>query len=358
MLHQLPPENEMYRALIDKDPGYEGIFVVGVKTTGIFCRPTCPARKPRKENVEFYASPKEALDSGYRPCKRCEPLKPKGTTPGWVEEILERVEDNPTERWTDSDIEALGFNANRLRRWFKKHHRMTFHEYLRLRRLGKALGQIKHGKSTTQTAFENGYESLSGFREAMKNLIGKPVNEGRETTVVYLNRITTPIGPMLAGTTERGLCLLEFVDRRMLEKQLERLQRHLRCAFVPGSNAITENISDELEQYFKGTLRRFTVPLDLAGSDFQKKVWKQLQTIPYAQTRSYEEQAKAIGNENAIRVVARANGDNRIAIVIPCHRVIGKDGSLTGYGGGIWRKRYLLQLERKHVDEFVPENQD
>lgn len=351
MLEQLPTREKMYNALLNKDSTYEGIFVVGVKTTGIFCRPTCPARKPKIQNVEFFSSAKQALDSGYRPCKRCKPLQNKGATPEWIETILREVEEDPIRKWRDEEIERRGVNPNRLRRWFKKHHGTTFHGYLRLRRLGRALGQIKHGENQAQVAYDHGYESLSGFRDAMKDLIGKPVSKGKNTTIVSLNRLTTPLGPMLAGTTKQGLCLLEFVDRRMLETQLQRLQKYLDCTFVPGSNAVTQKVADQLSQYFEGDLDRFSVPLELPGSEFQQKVWHRLQEIPYGETRSYKEQARMIGNEKAVRAVARANGDNRIAIIIPCHRVIGSNGTLTGYGGGLWRKKYLLHLEQAHSVE-------
>lgn len=352
MLDELPPKEKMYNALLQKDSSFEGIFVVGVKTTGIFCRPTCPARKPKIGNVEFFHSAKQALDAGYRPCKRCKPLKAKDETPAWIEKILDQVEQKSDKKWTDEEIERLGVEPNRLRRWFKKHHGMTFHGYVRLRRLGRALKQIKHGRNTAQVAYDNGYESLSGFRDAMKDLLGRPVKKGKNTKMVHLNRITTPLGPMLVGTTDNALCILEFVDRRMLETQLQRLQKKLNCTFVPGSNAVTEKVADELEQYFEGHLQEFSVPLELKGSPFQQKVWQQLQDIPYGKTRSYKEQAQAIGDEKAVRAVARANGDNRIAIIIPCHRVIGSDGKLTGYGGGLWRKKYLLELEQNRQKQL------
>jgi AraC family transcriptional regulator, regulatory protein of adaptative response / methylated-DNA-[protein]-cysteine methyltransferase len=347
MLKKLPPYNEMYNALLNKDSAYEGIFVVGVKTTGVFCRSTCPARKPKPENVEFFSTTKEALDAGFRPCKRCKPMQPQGEIPDWVKKILDEVENDPAKRWKDYNLRLFGINPNRLRRWFKQNHGMTFQSYLRLRRLGMALGRIKHGEDLTQTAFEHGYESLSGFREAIKILIGKSAGNGKNNKVVYLNRIETPLGPMLVGATETSLCLLDFVDRRMLETQLKRLQKKLDCAFIPGSNDIIQKVVDEITAYFSGTLKEFTVPTDVPGTDFQKSVWDQLQKIPYGKTRSYEEQAIAIKNPKAVRAVGRANGENFLSIIIPCHRVIGKDGSLTGYGGGIWRKQYLLDLEKK-----------
>ncbi|MCC5905788.1 MAG: methylated-DNA--[protein]-cysteine S-methyltransferase [Balneolaceae bacterium] len=349
-MNDLPRKEEMYRAFINRDSSYDGIFITGVKTTGIFCRPVCPAKKPKAENLEFFPDSRAALNAGYRPCKRCKPLHNSRETPVWLQKILTEVEKEPTQRWTNTDISELGTHPNRLRRWFKKHHGITFQEYLRLRRLGSALGQIKHGETTAQTAFDHDYESLSGFREAMKNWIGKPVQEGCDTKVLHLNRITTPLGPMLAGATDTGLCLLEFTDRRMLEKQLKILSDQLNSVFIPGSNIIIEQTADELNSYFEGTIKNFRVPLLLHGTDFQKTAWNQLRTIPYGQTRSYQEQAMAIGNKQAVRAVARTNGENRIAIIIPCHRVIGKNGKLTGYSGGLWRKKFLLSLERNHAD--------
>jgi AraC family transcriptional regulator of adaptative response/methylated-DNA-[protein]-cysteine methyltransferase len=343
----LPPEEEMINAFMQRDSRYEGIFFVGVKTTGIFCRPTCSARKPNKENITFFKSTKQALDEGYRPCKRCKPMQVKGDLPDWIMTILNAVDKEPLRHWKDSELQELGIYPNRLRRWFKKNHGMTFQTYLRLRRLGNALGRIKHGDDLTDVAFDNGYDSLSGFRDAVKQITGLTPVKSRESTIVYVNRITTPLGPMLAGTTNNGLCLLEFIDRRMLETQLKRIRKHLNATIIPGSNDYTEMVSRQIGEYFNGKRKEFSIPLQTPGTEFQQKVWNQLKRIPYGSTRSYEKQAIAINRPKAVRAVARANGDNRIAIIIPCHRVIAKDGNLCGYGGGIWRKKYLLDLEHK-----------
>jgi AraC family transcriptional regulator of adaptative response/methylated-DNA-[protein]-cysteine methyltransferase len=150
---------------------------------------------------------------------------------------------------------------------------------------------------------------------------------------------------MLLGATDEGICLLEFMERPMLETQLRRLAKRLECVFLPGTNEHAARLEAELEEYFAGRLREFTTPLLLLGTDFQERVWRALRGIPYGETRSYAEQARMIEAPGAVRAVARANGDNRIAIVIPCHRVIGADGKLTGYGGGLWRKRWLLHHE-------------
>ncbi|MFG1495584.1 methylated-DNA--[protein]-cysteine S-methyltransferase [Saccharospirillum sp. HFRX-1] len=163
--------------------------------------------------------------------------------------------------------------------------------------------------------------------------------------IAYRN-LTTPLGEMLAVATEAGLCLLEFTDPQRLERQLPALERHLGEPLQADSDRpIFATLQQQLEAYFAGELSQFELPLDLLGSDFQCQAWSALLTIPYGQTRSYQQQAQSIGRPQSVRAVARANGDNRIAIVVPCHRVIGKDGSLTGYGGGLWRKQKLLALE-------------
>lgn len=341
----LPSPDEMTRAFLSRDPEYEGVFVTGVVTTGIFCRPTCSARKPRPENIEFYPSPREALLAGYHPCQRCRPMEPAGTAPAWLQRLLLEVESDPARRWTDADLRSLGVKPDRVRRWFQKDHGMTFHSYSRARRLGLALGRIRHGSAITPTAFDHGYDSLSGFHDAVKQLAGSPPRQARDAGTIRVTRILTPLGPMVAGATQEALCLLEFAERRMLETQLRRLRARLGAVVVPGSNPILGKTAAELERYFSGELRTFSLPLSTPGSDFQQQVWSEIRTIPHGETRSYGELARAVGRTQAVRAVARATGDNRIAIVIPCHRVIGTDGRLTGYGGGLWRKRRLLELE-------------
>jgi len=342
----LPSEKIMYNALLNRDISYEGIFYAGVKTTGIFCRSSCPARKPDKNNVEFFPSAKDAILAGYRPCKRCSPMQPLGNAPEWLNDLFNELKKDDSIRWKDSDLRERHFDPNRVRRWFKTNHNMTFQAYIRSLRLGKALGNLKHGDDITQTAFAHGYESLSGFRDAIKRITGVSVGKSYFTKTVYLNRILTPLGPMLAGATNDGVCLLEFMDRRMLRTQLKILTRRLKCNFTPGTNKYLEKLAHELKDYFKGKLGKFTLPLITPGTEFQNRVWNTLIKIPSGETISYEELAKRTGNPAAIRAVAKSNGDNRIAIIIPCHRVIGKDGNLTGYGGGLWRKKYLIKLEK------------
>jgi AraC family transcriptional regulator of adaptative response/methylated-DNA-[protein]-cysteine methyltransferase len=229
---------------------------------------------------------------------------------------------------------------------------MTFHAFARTTRLALAFDAIQCGTSVTEATFSSGYESLSGFGEAAKSHTGKSPS-GAGSAAFWLSRLETPIGTMVAGTHGGRLCLLEFADRRALESEIKDLEKRFDTIARPGRNPLHDEVQNQLSAYFKGTLTAFKLELEFPGSDFQQAVWKSLLTIPYGQTRSYGEQAVAIGNKKAVRAVARANGQNRLAIVIPCHRVVGADGSLTGYAGGLDRKRFLLDLESARTTSGV-----
>jgi len=349
IMTKLPPREEMLRAFERRDASYDGIFLTGVRTTGIFCRPSCGARKPKPENVEFFASAPEALFAGYRPCRRCRPIRPRGEAPAWLVPVLCEIDDDPSVRIRDADLRRRGLVPETVRRWFQREHGMTFHAYQRARRMGDALDALRRGEKVTGTAFDTGFESLSGFNTAFARFAGTSPGKGREAEPVSVRRVLSPLGPLVCAATESALVMLEFADRRMLEQQIDTLARRLGGVAVPRTNAILDRTEDELARYFDGELREFSVPLSVPGTRFQETVWQVLRTIPYGDTRSYQEQANLIGRPTATRAVARANGDNRIAIIIPCHRVVGSDGKLTGYGGGLWRKKFLLELERRRV---------
>jgi len=349
MQTRMPDSDLMYDAVVRRDADYDGVFFTAVRTTGIFCRPACPARKPLRENVEFFPTTRDALFAGYRPCLRCRPLEPAGSTPDWLRPLLELVDARSDRRWTDRELRDRGFEPSRVRRWFKAEHGMTFHAYQRGLRMSHAIGSLRDGAPITRAAFETGYESLSGFYDAFRRIIGDAPGRARNGRVLHITRLLTPLGPMIAASGPDGVALLEFSDRRMLERQLRRIARRMQCAWVPGRTDLLDLLDTRLQEYFAGNRRSFDLPLDLVGSDFQRLVWNGLLTIPWGETRSYAEQAAAIGRPDAVRAVARANGENALAILVPCHRVIGADGSLTGYGGGLWRKQRLLDLERSQL---------
>jgi AraC family transcriptional regulator of adaptative response/methylated-DNA-[protein]-cysteine methyltransferase len=341
----------MHQACLRRDASYDGIFFVAVRTTGIFCRPSCPARKPRPAHVDFFPTPKAAVLCGYRPCKRCRPLETDGRAPAWVQQLLDRVEHAPAARIGDADLRAMGIDPARARRYFRRCYGMTFQAYHRARRMGHALRQIRRGTDLTQVALGHGYDSNSGFRDAFERTFGQPPGRGRDAACLVTHALETPLGPLVAAASPTALCLLEFADGRATAACAAELPKVFGCTVVPGTNEHIERLRVELAQYFAGKLRAFTVPLDYPGTAFQQAVWKQLLRIPYGQTISYEDLARRIDRPRAQRAVGMANHHNRIAIVIPCHRVVNKSGALGGYGGGLWRKQFLLELERRTLGD-------
>ena len=336
----------MYQASFNKNPDFEGVFWIVVKTTGIFCRPTCTARKPKSENVEFFQNTKDAILKGYRPCKVCKPLENPNETPEYIQKILEELRENPALKFKDFDLVQRGVEPATVRRWFQKNHGMTFQAFQRMFRLNTAFKKIQQGENIMETAYDSGFESLSGFNESFKTIFGVSPKNSKTQKIIDLKRIETPIGTMYAAATAEGICMLEFTDRKMLETEFKDLAKSLNAIIIQGENPHFIPLEKELAEYFLGKRTEFTVPLSPVGTDFQKSVWKILMKIPYGETWNYKKQSEVLGDAKKVRAVANANGMNKISILIPCHRVIGSNGTLTGYGGGIWRKQKLLELEK------------
>lgn len=336
----------MYQAIIEKDTKFEGVFFAAVKTTGIFCRPSCTARKPKRENVEFFFSSKEALQKGYRPCKTCKPLERLHQTPEHIKQLLEELNNDPSLKIKDADLIKRGLEPFQIRRWFMKNHNMTFQAYQRFYRINSAFKKMQAGSSVTDSAYDSGFESLSGFGDSFKKIFGVSPRNSKAQRTIDLKRLETPLGTMFACAVQEGVCLLEFTDRKMLETEFIMLAKSLNAVVIQGENEHFTLLEQQLEEYFNGKRQSFTVPLFTPGSAFQNDVWAGLRNIPYGETRTYTQQAVAIAKPAAVRAVANANGLNKISILVPCHRVIGVDGSLTGYGGGLWRKQWLLELEK------------
>jgi len=337
---------DKYSVVGTKDTQYDGIFVVAVKTTGILCRPSCRARIPKAENVIFYNTVQEALQNGFRPCKVCKPMEQNGNTPIYIKNIIADLQQNPHKKIKDTDLKQKGIEPHTIRRWFKKHYNMTFHSFQRMLRINDAFTNIRKGKSITQSAFNSGYESLSGFNESYRSVFGDSAGKTKNKAIINIVRFSSPLGAMFACATENGICLLEFTDEKRLEGLLKDLQKQLNTVILPGKNKHLTQVQNEMKEYFEGRRTEFSVAIDMQGTEFRKLVWQELMSIPFASTRTYREQAIAINKLKAIRAVASANGANKINIIIPCHRVIGSNGSLTGYGGGLHRKKWLLDFEK------------
>ncbi|MEL7059328.1 MAG: trifunctional transcriptional activator/DNA repair protein Ada/methylated-DNA--[protein]-cysteine S-methyltransferase [Acidobacteriota bacterium] len=347
-LDPFPSDDALYQALLDRDDRFDGRAFVGVTSTGVFCRLTCPARKPKRENCRFFPSAAACLEAGFRPCLRCRPLDSIAGAEPIVTRLLEALDAEPARRWSEHDLRLEGFDPSTVRRAFQRQLGMTFLALARRRRLLAGASARARGRAVIDAQLDAGFASGSGFRAAVARLLGRPPAAIDGSEALLATNLETPLGPMLAVADERHLFLLEFLDRRALPRELEVLQRQRKASVGLGLAAPAEQVGAELRAYFEGTSARFDTPIEPAGSAFACSVWERLRAIPPAATSSYGELARAIDRPTAVRAVARANGANRLAILIPCHRVVGADGSLTGYGGGLWRKRWLIDHEAAH----------
>ncbi len=347
MLFDLPADDILYQALLERDPSYEGFAYVGVKSTGVFCKLTCAARKPKRENVLFYSAIAAALEAGFRPCKRCRPMRAGLTREPAIDRLLDELELAPEKKWSEQQIVDLGYDPSTIRRAFRRRFGITFLEIARLRRIGRGIEALADGAAVIDAQVNAYYASGSGFRNAIIKLLGVAPQKINHGAYLKADWIETPIGTMIAIADRDKLHLLEFLDRKALSTEIEHLKKASCSAIVMGREAPIDRVDDELNRYFAGERVNFTTPLATFGSYFTNSVWDALKTIPAGQLCSYSDIAKQIGNGKATRAVARANGANQIAILIPCHRVIGADGTLTGYGGGLWRKKWLIEHERR-----------
>lgn len=349
MMFDLPDDDTLYAALLARDPAYDGRAFVGVSSTGIFCRLTCPARKPKRENCSFYNDFSACLQARFRPCKRCHPVKPAAESDPAIAKLIAALDARPDYRWSEGDIARMGFDASTIRRAFKRQFGMTFLEMARSRRLAHGFTALSAG-SVIDAQLDAGFDSPSAFRAAFAKLMGTAPGSLKRDALLRADHLKTPLGDMIAVCDKRALHLLEFADRKALPAEMKRLHKAAKGSIGIGRFDTHDQIAAELHAFFAKTNDQFKTPLALHGTPFTRDVWKALQTIPAGETRSYSAVAAAIGAPQAVRAVARANGANQIAIVIPCHRVIGADGSLTGYGGGLWRKQQLIALEKHYAD--------
>lgn len=344
MLFELPDPDTLYQALVSRDTSYDGRAYVGVTSTGIFCKLTCPARNPKPENCTFYATTTEALNAGFRPCKRCHPLSSNDPT---VQTLLDALEKRPEHRWSEDDVAALGLDPSTARKGFKRAFGMTFLDMARQRRLALGFNALAADQSVIDAQLLAGFDSGAAFRKAFAKRFGLAPGAFKPDAHLQADFINTPLGAMIAVSDASHLHLLEFFDRKALPTEMKRLLAQSKGHIGFGAPVPTQRTKAALTAYFEGRPVP-DVPIAYHGPAFTKSVWRALRDIPAGETRSYSQLATQLGRPTATRAVARANGANQIAILIPCHRVIGADGSLTGYGGGLWRKQKLIETELKH----------
>ena len=353
MLLHTPSEQELYTALVNRDDSFDGRYFVGVTSTGVFCRLTCPARKPLAKNCQFYETPGECMEAGFRPCKRCSPLKPAAEADPTIRKLLLALDDDPDRVWRETDIVAMGLDPSTVRRTFKRQYGTTFLDMARMSRLRNSVKTLAEGGKVIDAQLDAGFDSPSGFRSAFAKLLGVAPGTFTGDELLKADWIDTPLGTMIAVCDEHGLHLLEFVERKGLASELQRFNKIAPGGVGIGRTKITDQIEEELKVFFAADSNGFKTPIVMHGTPFFRDVWRELQKIPHGETRSYKDIAEAIERPTAMRAVARANGSNQIAIVNPCHRVIGADGSLTGYAGGLWRKQKLIDLEQEYARKSV-----
>jgi len=338
-----------WAAFMRRDRAWDGRVIGAVKTTGIYCKPSCPARRPKRENVAFFATTGEAAAAGYRACMRCKPDEVGRDREAIAKavKLIERAEDVPT---LGQLAEAVGYAPHHFQRLFKRDLGVSPADYARGLRNQRAQTALKENGRITDAVYDAGYASPSGFYSDAKERLGMTPsawrNGGRGETIRWTS-FDSPLGRMLIATTSKGICRLTFDDS---EASLRRL--------FPNATVVQDD--GGMRELVEGALTAIERPnaapelaIDVAGTAFQEAVWRELRKIPLGETRSYAQIAAAIGQPKAVRAVGTANGDNHVAVLIPCHRVIRSDGTLGGYAGGLDRKRQLLAAEG--MQESSPE---
>src|SRR5882762_7441648 len=345
---------ELWNAVLARDASRDGSFVFAVRSTGIYCRPSCPARRPGREQVSFFQLPEAAEQAGFRACRRCHPRRAETGDPqiDLVRRICHAIDEHDEEPLTLKTLSTeTGVSAHHLQRTFKSVMGITPRQYAESRRLDQFKSRVKEGASVTDAMYDAGYGSSRGLYEKSSARLGMTPatygRGGRGMRIIY-TIAKCPLGRLLVAATERGVCSVALGDSDVdLERAL--LAEYPNASIDKKDTVISPSLNlwlSKVLEYLNGKTPRVDLPLDLQATAFQWRVWEELQAIPLGETRSYQDIAKAIGKPKAVRAVAGACAGNHVALVIPCHRVIREDQSLGGYRWGLERKRTLLERER------------
>ena len=356
-LKPLLSERAKWRARETRDRAADGLFFIGITTTGIYCRPSCSSRRARRENVRFFDSALAAQRAGLRACLRCRPDAVLEAALALCTRVMDAVGEVPAGRWSDRELLSRGFEPVQVRRAFLEQYGHTFHAHLRSLRVARARQALVAGRSLSEAGARSGFESESGLRAAFRAVLHTTPAQAAERATIQVTRLASPLGSLTAAASDGGVCLLEFDEAsgnkrgpsERTQTRLNDIARQLGCTTVVGTNRHLHALAEELKQWFRGERRAFDVPCVLAGTDFERMVWRRLGSIAFGATASYGEIARDLSKPGASRAVGRANSRNPIAILVPCHRVIGATGTLTGYAGGLDRKRWLLAHERRLI---------
>ena len=339
-----PPisDSEAWKAVLARDRTFDGRFVTGVHSTGIYCRPSCAARHPRRENVRFYATAEEAQARGLRPCKRCIPGD-VARDEAAVAKALELIRESGKAVTLNQLAQDTGYSPTHFQRVFKRATGLSPAAYARALRLQRAGDALSEGASVTEAVYAAGYGAPSRFYEASEKRFGMAPSawrDGGAGVTIRWAAVRTTLGQMLVAATDKGICRLSF------DEGVEALARRFPHAeLVEGGDAF-EGLLKEVVMAVEQPGHSRAIPLDVQGTAFQQAVWQELQRIPQGETRSYAQIAAAVGKPGAVRATGSANGANNVAVLIPCHRVVRTDGTLGGYAYGLDIKRELLRRER------------
>ncbi|HWE64762.1 MAG TPA: bifunctional DNA-binding transcriptional regulator/O6-methylguanine-DNA methyltransferase Ada [Chloroflexota bacterium] len=336
-----------WQAVLARDGQYDGRFFYGVRSTGIYCRPSCPSRRPRREQVRFFAASAAAEQAGFRPCRRCRPQEDAAPEVEVVRQVCRYIDEHPDGPVTLAVLGAhVGLSPYHLQRSFKNTMGATPQQYATARRIDRFKEQLKGGQAVTGAMYDAGYGSSSQlYTQAPARLGMTPTAylKGGAGMNIHYTTATSPLGWLLVAATERGICVVRFGESAADLEQA--LAREFSAATLERDDAALQPWVDALARYLDGRQPRLDLPLDVQATAFQSRVWEALRAIPYGSTRSYSQIARAIGQPTAARAVAQACASNPAALIIPCHRVVRDDGSLSGYRWGVERKRSLLARE-------------
>jgi AraC family transcriptional regulator of adaptative response/methylated-DNA-[protein]-cysteine methyltransferase len=342
-------DDPRWKAVLDRDPAHDGKFIFAVASTGVYCRPSCAARRPRRQNVTFFTRPEQAEKAGFRACLRCRPKTLSGHPPSdSAKAVCRYIEQHLDETIT---LEHLGkiFRQSpfHLQRRFKAALGISPREYADSCRLRLLKRHLQAGDNVTRAMYDAGYGSSSRLYEKTAAQMGMTPDKYRRGAIAAAIRYTctdSPLGRMLIAATERGICSIQFAHSD--GELIEGLKREFPFAARKPDEGGLQAWVEALLAQMRGTQLNAALPLDIRATAFQRRVWTYLQSIPFGSTRSYGEVAKALGQPTASRAVARACATNPVAVAIPCHRVVREDGNLSGYRWGVERKRTLLEMER------------
>ena len=319
--------------------------ILGVTSTGIYCRAGCPARMPKFENCRFFATTAAARGAGLRACLRC---RPDGRGEADVVDALVAEVAARGRAITEAELRARGLSPSTVRRGFRKRFGQSFAAYQREVRLARGRAALSSGGDALDAQLDAGFASASGFRTAYAKAFAEAPRAGGGEPL-RLDWLETPLGRMMVLADSAALHLSEFTDRKALPRQVARVRKLADRAVVLGRTEVTERFAGELADYFSGGLRRFGTPIAMNGTPFQTRVWEGLRALPYATTASYGELAEGIGLPRAVRAAASSNAANALAIIVPCHRIVPKVGGVGGYAGGPVRKSWLLDHEARNA---------